>query len=167
MKKSKNSTLLRQISELEAEVSRLRESFHNNMVLFHDVRKKESALTGVEFYRNKYLQMLYGHKRLQEACGFAPQSPEERRVIKRISRRDMRREYKRVISEGLVDLEQDVALMAEDLAFNDMYAESLREFMEWEMSERAELEERYEEWSGVNDDWTGPDDWDGYMYELD
>lgn len=87
-KKSKTSTLLRQISQLEAEVTQLRALFFNNMELGIQVREKAKELEGQEKYKNKYLQMLYGHKKLQDSLGFALQSSEERRVIKRLSPED-------------------------------------------------------------------------------
>lgn len=147
MKKSKNSTLLRQISQLEAEVTQLRALLFNNMELGIHLRKKSEELEAQEKYKDKYLQMLYGHKKLQEACGFAVQSPEECRVIKRISRRKMRRESKKVISEGLIDHELVTSMMMEETALDNIYAESLRDFMEsetyreWERED--ELKERY------------------------
>lgn len=136
-KKSKSSTLLRQISQLEAEIEAMRKTVSNALEVVREVRKKESELTGVEFYRDKYLQMLYGHKKLQEACGFATQSPGERRVIKRISRREMRRESKKIISQGLIDFELVNSMLHEQWALDDMYAESLRDFLE---------SETYREW---------------------
>lgn len=148
-KKSKSSTLLRQISQLEAEIEAMRKTVSNALEVVREVRKKESELTGVEFYRDKYLQMLYGHKKLQEACGFATQSPGERRVIKRISRREMRRESKKIISQGLIDFELVNSMLHEQWALDDMYAEPLRDFMDSEywgrIRKEEELEERYAE----------------------
>lgn len=167
-KKSKTSTLLRQISQLEAKIEVMRNTVSNALEVVREVRKKESDLTGVEFYRNKYLQMLYGHKKLQEACGFALQSPEERRVIKRISRREMRKEHKRAVKSGMADYELD-NLMESEWWGEDPYEESLKDFIGWELWKQAELEERYGDWSGVNDDWTGLDDYtpDPFYFEDD
>lgn len=165
-KKSKTSTLLRQISQLEAEVTQLREAFFNNMVLFHDVRKKAVELNDEEYYRNKYFQLIWSSKALCSGKGYGMLSPVEREHIKKVSRKQMRKESKKVIKEGLIEHELVTSVMMEELALDNIYAESLRDFLESEVyrqwEEEDELKERYDDLAYPDDDIGDP-----YYFEDD
>lgn len=67
----------------------------------------------------------------------------------------MRKESKKIISEGLIDYELVTSMLHENWALDNMYAESLADFMEseyqreWEREQ--ELQERYQEWAESDD----------------
>lgn len=141
MKKSKSSTLLRQISQLKLEVTRLQGVIYDNFDVVRDA----------QLLRDESVQCDYWHRQYWDlAFKFGVHRDKER-----VCRKRQRLESKKIVSQGLVEFEQDSALRMESFEFEDIHSESLMEFLDSEymreLEREQEAEERYKEWANLGD----------------